>query len=162
VRRVTEKNLGEKLAQFRKENNITQEELAEYLFVTRQAVSNWERGITKPDFTTLEKICGRLGVGIDEFVSSRTNKPQGQRDTDKKERKEFINMKKVNKYTVAIGLFYGAALFLGIGIFMTIGLIFNTPMVWAASFFSGAAVFLVTGLTVHGVITLLRKDNNVL
>lgn len=90
MRRVTEKNLGEKLAQFRKENNITQEELAEYLFVTRQAVSNWERGITKPDFTTLEKICGRLGVGIDEFVSSRTNKPQGQRDTDKKERKEFI------------------------------------------------------------------------
>lgn len=38
---MSEESLGVKLTRFRKENNITQEELAEYLFVTRQVVSNW-------------------------------------------------------------------------------------------------------------------------
>ena len=45
-------SVGENIKNIRKKNNITQEELAEKLNVTRQAVSNWENGKTEPDIET--------------------------------------------------------------------------------------------------------------
>ena len=41
---------GERLYQLRKENNLSQEELAEQLEVSRQSVSRWENGSASPDF----------------------------------------------------------------------------------------------------------------
>ena len=43
----------EKLQQLRKKNNLTQEQLAERLFVSRTAVSKWERGLTLPDISEI-------------------------------------------------------------------------------------------------------------
>lgn len=41
--------LERRLAELRKEKNVSQEELAEKLYVSRQTISNWERGKTYPD-----------------------------------------------------------------------------------------------------------------
>lgn len=60
---------------FREQKNISQVELAEKLNVTRQAVSNWERGKTQPDIDTLHKIADILEISIDELIygNKRTN-----------------------------------------------------------------------------------------
>lgn len=61
-------SIGENIKSLRKKNNITQEELAEKLSVTRQAVSNWENGKTEPDIETLTKIAQIFDTSIDELV----------------------------------------------------------------------------------------------
>ena len=61
-------SVGKNLKNIRKKNNITQDELAEKLSVTRQAVSNWENGKTEPDIETLTKIAQIFNISIDELV----------------------------------------------------------------------------------------------
>jgi transcriptional regulator with XRE-family HTH domain len=48
----------------RKKKNMTQDELAEKLKVTRQAVSNWETGKTQPDIETLTQLAEVFDVSV--------------------------------------------------------------------------------------------------
>ena len=59
--------IGEKITLLRKERNITQTELAEYLFLAPQTVSRWEAGGGTPEITLLPKIAAFFGVSIDEL-----------------------------------------------------------------------------------------------
>lgn len=53
---------GKKIAQFRKEKNMTQKELASKLHITDKAVSKWERGINFPDLGLMEDLAILLGT----------------------------------------------------------------------------------------------------
>ena len=48
--------LGEKLSKLRRENNYTQEQLADILAVSRQAISKWESNITYPETDKLIRL----------------------------------------------------------------------------------------------------------
>ena len=63
-------NFGDKLSKFRKEKGLSQEGLAEKLEVTRQTVSKWELGQTKPDTDMLVKIADVLGVDVSSLIVS--------------------------------------------------------------------------------------------
>jgi bacteriophage CI repressor helix-turn-helix domain len=58
-------NFSEKLIRLRKREGISQEELASYLEVSRQAVSRWEQGTALPDAGNLLKLRQRFGVSLD-------------------------------------------------------------------------------------------------
>jgi len=60
--------IGKHIKSYREQSKMTQEELAETLSVTRQAVSNWECGKTQPDIETLHKIADALGVTVEELI----------------------------------------------------------------------------------------------
>lgn len=57
--------IGEKIIEIRKKNNLTQEEFAEELFVTRQTVSNWENTKSYPDIETLILMSDKFGYSLD-------------------------------------------------------------------------------------------------
>ena len=59
--------IGEKIALLRKKRNVTQTELAEYLYLTPQTVSRWEVGSGTPEVTLLPRIATFFGVSIDEL-----------------------------------------------------------------------------------------------
>lgn len=59
----------DRLKKYRQDNNLTQEEFAEKLFVSRQAISKYETGRCYPSPDVMEKISELLGVPIDELVS---------------------------------------------------------------------------------------------
>lgn len=59
---------GELIRAARKERNLTQKALAEYLGVTDQAVSKWERGLCAPDIALLEPLGERLGLSVLELL----------------------------------------------------------------------------------------------
>mgnify|MGYP002510381646 CR=1 FL=1 len=61
--------LGEKIKELRKNKNISQEVLANYLGVSFQAVSKWERGLLSPDIALLPKIAGLYRCSIDSLFS---------------------------------------------------------------------------------------------
>ena len=60
---------GEKLKQLRKDNNLTQEDLAEKIFVTRTAVSKWETDKALPAIDSLKLLSALFRVGIDDLIS---------------------------------------------------------------------------------------------
>lgn len=64
------KKFGTFIATLRKENNMTQVELAQKLQVTDKAVSKWERGLGFPDINTIEPLADALGVSMLEIMRS--------------------------------------------------------------------------------------------
>jgi len=60
--------LGNRIARLRKRKDITQDELAEYMGVTAQAVSKWENDITCPDISALPKLADYFNVTVDELL----------------------------------------------------------------------------------------------
>lgn len=73
-------SFGNKIKILRKQNNMTQDDLAIKLHVTRQAISNWERGITIPDINMITEISNVFAMGIDEIISNETKKVEKQYD----------------------------------------------------------------------------------
>lgn len=61
-------SVGTHIKRLRTARGLTQEELAETLFVTRQAVSAWETGKAQPDVETLERIAAALGAAVTEVI----------------------------------------------------------------------------------------------
>ena len=60
--------IGEKIAQARREKRLTQEELADRLGVSRQAVSKWESGAAQTETDKLARLSGLLGVSCDYLL----------------------------------------------------------------------------------------------
>ena len=58
------------LKEIRTKNNLTQDEMAERLFVTRQAVSRWENGDTMPNTEILKEISKKFDVSINTLLGS--------------------------------------------------------------------------------------------
>ena len=61
---------NEKLQELRKSRSLTQEELAEALFVSRTAISKWESGRGYPSLDSLKEISKFFSVSIDDLICS--------------------------------------------------------------------------------------------
>ena len=77
---------NEKLQQLRKQKGLTQEELAEVLFVSRTAVSKWESGRGYPNIDSLKAIAKFFSVTVDELISTEQVLTIAQEDQKEKER----------------------------------------------------------------------------
>ena len=60
---------NEKIQELRKSRGLTQEELAEALFVSRTAISKWESGRGYPNIDSLKQISNYFSISIDELLS---------------------------------------------------------------------------------------------
>lgn len=60
---------GDVIRRLRESKKLTQEELAQKLFVTSKAVSKWETGKGYPDISLLEPLAGALGISVIELLS---------------------------------------------------------------------------------------------
>lgn len=65
-------SFGKRLAEFRKEHNLTQNDVAEKLNVSPQAVSKWENDLTSPDIETLIKLSEMFDISVDELVGKKS------------------------------------------------------------------------------------------
>lgn len=74
--------LSENIKKLRREKNLTQEALAEFLGVTFQSVSNWERGESYPDITMLPEIAGFFKVSVDKLLG--INKAENEHEINSK------------------------------------------------------------------------------
>ena len=71
---------GEKVKKIREEKGMTQQTMAEHLYVTRQAVSRWECGARYPDLLTAKKISKILDVSLDELLSGEEIKEKVEQE----------------------------------------------------------------------------------
>ena len=66
-------NLSEKIIKIREENNLTQDEMAEKIFVTRQAISKWERGVSYPSLDVLRLISKEFKISMNNLLDISEN-----------------------------------------------------------------------------------------
>ena len=75
----------EKLQELRKRKGLTQEELAQVLYVSRTAISKWESGRGYPNIESLKAIARFYGVTVDELLSGEELLSLAEEDTRQKE-----------------------------------------------------------------------------
>ncbi|HHZ18483.1 MAG TPA: helix-turn-helix transcriptional regulator [Acholeplasmataceae bacterium] len=63
--------IGDRIKQYRKEHNLTQEEFARKIHVSKQAVSKWETKRGYPDIAIYPTLAEMLKVSVDELLGSR-------------------------------------------------------------------------------------------
>ena len=77
--------IGQRIASLRKEQNLTQQELADRLGVTNKAVSKWERGDGLPDISLMTALADALDVTVDELLRGERRAaplPDGHSETE--------------------------------------------------------------------------------
>ena len=82
-------NIGKKIMEIRKEHNLSQEDLANMFYVTRQTISSWECGKSYPDIETIIKISDKFNISLDKLLKG-----------DVKMVKKIDKKVKLNKYLV--------------------------------------------------------------
>ncbi len=137
--------IGERLLKLRKERNLSQEELANVLDVSRQTISKWETDQSTPDFDKIIPLCEYFGITSDELLTGVSNIKEAK-ETDFK--KNFAR-------NIAISvMFY---------IFSIISIImfaagFSMPIVGVCVFFIFVA--LGTGLIIYNGIYYSKKSSD--
>ena len=94
---------GEKLKKLRNDNGLTQEQLADKIFVTRTAISKWETDKGFPSIDSLKAISNLFNIKIDDLISD-----------------EDIENKKILDEKVAKSCYYVAIVFLGLTVLFTL------------------------------------------
>lgn len=109
---IDNREFGQFLVQLRKENGMTQKQLAEQLFISDKAISKWERGLSLPDIslllplskifnvTTTELLCGkRIGVNtqfsideVDVLMSKTITLSEEEREVQQKSKQSRLKI----------------------------------------------------------------------
>ena len=78
-------NIGEKLFELRKNKNLSQEEVAEKLNVTRQTVSKWETNQSTPDFDKIIPLCDLFEISTEELLRGKKSESQENENAENTE-----------------------------------------------------------------------------
>ena len=105
---MDQEKIGKFIAKQRKIKELTQEELAEKLGITKNAVSKWERGLCLMDMSLLKPLSEILGVSINEILAGERIE---EKDIEKKSEENIIKLTElVNLKSMKYGII-GMALF---------------------------------------------------
>lgn len=122
--------LGENIKRLREEHSLTQQQLAEKLYVSRQTVCRWENGTRCPDLIMAKKLSVELGISLDELISDEDLKEFTKNDLPfhsdvvKKRRELEEKQKRILEFIQLVG-----GIFLLVTVFCRIQLEIRVP-VW--------------------------------
>lgn len=128
-------NIGEKLFELRKGKNLSQEEVAEKLNVTRQTVSKWETNQSTPDFDKIIPLCELFEIGAEELLTGKKVGNQNQEIQEevieeKTLTKEEVKRKSAEIVSTSVFIYIVAVAFL----MVTIPVLRMNPIVASAIF----------------------------
>ena len=85
--------IGKFIAECRKNNNLTQMQLAEKLNITDRAISKWENGKAMPDSSIMLDLCNELKISVNELLSGEVIKMERYNKTVEKNLLEMVKRK---------------------------------------------------------------------
>lgn len=121
--------LSSQIKKYRTELGLSQEELAEKVYVTRQTVSNWETGKSYPDIHSLLLLGTLFDLSLDQLIKG-----------DLETMKEIINeqeVKKFNRYSTILSVLFALAIASAVPLFMWLEVYAFIPfgVIWAVTLF---------------------------
>lgn len=96
--------LADNLKKIRKDNNLSQEQLAESLGVSRQAISKWESGLAYPEMDKIIQLCNKFELNIDDLLNKDIREMKNEEKTKNNINKILDSF--LNFITDTINLFY--------------------------------------------------------
>ena len=96
---------GEKLQSLRKQNNYTQEELAEIMNVSRQSISKWESDVAFPETEKLIALSKLYNCSIDYLLKDNVDEPQNAVTNDKENNIKSYNKKRLPLIISTLGTY---------------------------------------------------------
>jgi transcriptional regulator with XRE-family HTH domain len=143
---------NEKLQTLRKQKGLTQEELAEILFVSRTAVSKWESGRGYPSIDSLKAIAKFFSVTIDELLSNDEILTIAEEDTKTKEshlRDLVFGMLDISAAMFFILPFFGQS---------ENGSVISVSLPALTGNFRWAYMLIISSISIFGVLTLALQN----
>ena len=136
-------NIGSQIKNYREQLKISQEELADRIFVTRQTISNWENNKNYPDIKSLSLLSFNFNVSVDDLIKG-----------DVEKMKEIIDEKEIKKLNFSskiLTICYVVLIFIAVQLFMWIERYAFIPM---------GIVFIITMFFALKV-EKIKKDNDI-
>lgn len=135
--------LGNQIKHYRNEKGLSQEELAERVYVTRQSISNWENNKNYPDINSLVLLSEVFEISIDNLIKG-----------DLEQMKKEINSEEVKKLN-----FYAAMM----GILMLVAFISLMPLIKFIGLYGFIPYFVLVGCAMFFAIKVekIKKDNDI-
>ena len=97
---MNQEKIGKFISKLRKEKQMTQEDLAEKMGVSINAVSKWERGLSFPDVSLFKTLCSELDISIEELINGE--KGNSEKDKEKAIYKTLDEKNKTKKKSLKI------------------------------------------------------------
>lgn len=152
---ITVMEFNEKLQKLRKQKGLTQEELAEALYVSRTAISKWESGRGYPSIDSLKEIAKFFSVTIDELLSGGEALAIAEEDHKhhaSRSRDLVFGLLDVSSAIVFFAPFFGQT---AQGNVQSVPLLYLTEL---PSYLKAAYLAAVTAMTVFGILTLTLQN----
>lgn len=150
--------LSERIYKFRRKSGLSQEQLAEKIGVSRQAISKWESGISMPELEKLLALSECFHITLDELVKEEIIN-QGAKEAPPKV--EEVKVSKAIEMKVGIGLcLIGAVCLILFGVMMVMSPSTTEQLNTASTItLSGSGVLLILCVLsmVVGLVLILRK-----
>lgn len=109
-------NLGERLFELRKAKNLTQDDMAEKLNVTRQTVSKWETNQSTPDFDKIMPLCELFEIGVEELLTGKKPEEKQEKKEEKVLTRQEVKERSAKVVSISIFIYIAAVTFLMIAI----------------------------------------------
>lgn len=135
--------IGERLLKLRKERNLSQEELANVLDVSRQTISKWETDQSSPDFDKIIPLCEFFGITSDELLTGNSN--------IKEAKKENVKSNFARNIAVAVMLYIFAIITI-----IIFAAQFGQPIIGVSLFFGLIAI--ATGILIYNGIYYSKES----
>ena len=131
MERTEPSTMGKRIAQLRRNKGFTQEQLAEKVGVSAQAVSKWENDISSPDISIIPSLAATLGVTTDELLGTKPIEPHVVIvEAENKDREFVLNLNKGKADGIIIG-----TLLVVFGVLLGLGRLGVLPVFEDATFF---------------------------
>lgn len=102
--------IGKFIQQLRKEQDLTQKELAEKIGVSDKTVSKWETGNGLPDFASIEVLCTTLDITVNEMISGEKLPPANYSEKAEENMKHLLEENEKNKKGGIVSVIFGGLL----------------------------------------------------
>ena len=136
-------NVGARIKKHREKQNISQDELALKIFVSRQTISNWETSKSYPDIKSLTMLSNIFHVTLDDFIKG-----------DIEEMKKIVSKEKIEKFNTMSYIFLAEMLIL----------MFSAYPLFKIDGYIGAiiwALFFVITIVTATIIEKFKKNNDI-
>lgn len=135
--------IGQRLLELRKSKQLSQEEVADKLNVTRQTISKWETDQSTPDFDKISPLCKLYGITADELINGTKNENNNEKNNTNEIiiDNQLIRRKRAKGISIGVLLYFIAVVF----IIVAIPVFYINPILSTAIFLiiCGIATFII-------------------